>query len=338
MDSWGASWESLTEPAAPSPRRSEVFGLAERRAFGGLLSLLDVDTVRDVFVQVHGGKGELWVDWGGGPARDVGWQATPEEVRSLAVALIAAGGRHLDELHPCVDVKLGAGIRVHAVLPPIAVQGAAVSIRVPSSRPWSLVELVVAGLADESWIDYFARVIKERRNFLVTGGTGSGKTTLLNALLGLVSERERLVTIEDVAELRVQHPHVVSLESRQPNAEGVGEIGLDRLLREALRMRPDRIVLGECRGAEIATLLTAFNTGHDGGAGTLHASSLFQVPTRLEALGGLAGLDRLTLARHVVTAIHLVVHVERGPSGHRITGVGVPRLASDGSLAIGEAA
>ncbi|MGO1539564.1 MAG: CpaF family protein [Leucobacter sp.] len=314
--------------------RTAALGLDARRALGGLLPLLDDSELRDLLVQVDGGEGRLWLDRGGRLLPVAGWRADPEAVRRLAVALISAGGRHIDELHPCADVHLGSGIRVHAVLPPIAVAGAAVSIRLPRAQPLSFASLVHAGLCGVHTANWLWRAIRDRRNLLITGGTGTGKTTLLAALLDLADIHERILTIEDVAELRLRHPHRVALEARQANAEGAGEVPLDRLLREALRMRPDRIVLGECRGREVVTLLAALNTGHDGGAGTLHASRITDVPARLEALGTAAGLDPSALARQVVSALHAVVHLERDESGHRIASIGTFALSSAGTLAV----
>ena len=317
-----------------SGARSAALGLAARRALGGLLPLIDDPDLRDLLVQVSGGVARLWIDRGGALRAVPGWQADPAAVRRMATALIAAGGRHLDELHPCADVHLGSGIRVHAVLPPVAVAGPAVSIRVPRATPMDFVRLEQTGFCGVSESRRLRQLVAARRNLLITGGTGTGKTTLLAALLDLVPHDERIVTIEDVAEIRVTHPHTVALETRQASAEGPGEISLDRLLREALRMRPDRIVLGECRGPEIATLLAAFNTGHDGGAGTLHASRLDEVPARLEALGALAGLDSGALARQAVSALHAIVHVVASPSGHRIAAIGRLRLLTGGVLAV----
>ena len=296
--------------------------MAARRALGGLLPLVDEPAARDVLVQVRNGVGRLWVDRGYGAELVPEWRAAPAAIERLARELIAAGGRHIDELCPVADVRLGDGIRAHAVLPPIASSGAAVSIRLPSDARPGLAQLAAAGLCEPEEESLLRSSIMRRSNLLITGATGSGKTTLLAALLDLVDERERIVTIEDVAELRLRHPHVVSLEARQANSEGIGGIGVDRLLRETLRMRPDRIVLGECRGAETATLFEAMNTGHDGGAGTLHASGLAEVPARLEMLGRIAGLDRETVARQASAAIQLVIHLARGRTGHRIAAIG----------------
>src|SRR5690606_13613482 len=241
----------------------------------------------------------LWIDRTGTLGRVPGWTASSGAVRRLAVTLIAAGGRHVDELHPCADVRLGHGIRVHAVLSPVSTSGASVSMRLPREQPLRFDELAADGLCAPRTAHLLRDAIDQRKNLLITGGTGSGKTTLLAALLDLADPSDRILLIEDVAELQLMHTHTVSLESRQANTEGIGRIDLERLLREALRMRPDRIVLGECRGPELATLLSALNTGHDGGAGTLHASSLADVPARLEALGLLAGLSTEALARQV---------------------------------------
>ncbi|MGK0722112.1 CpaF family protein [Leucobacter sp. W1478] len=314
-------------PIRPPPERpsgrSAALSLEARRAFGGLLPLIDEPELRDILIQVSAGVGRLWVDAGGALQRVESWQVAPDTVRRLAVALIAAGGRHLDEMNPVANVRLGDGIRVHAVLPPVSAHGAAVSVRVPRLEPLSFDALVRGGLCSDAHDRWLRLAVCHRKNLLITGGTGSGKTTVLGALLDLAPAHERIVTIEDLVELRLRHPHHVSLEARQSNAEGVGEFSLERLLRESLRMRPDRLVLGECRGAEVATLLAALNTGHDGGAGTLHASRLADVPSRLEALGALASLSPESLARQAASALHAVVHVERCQEGtHRVAAIG----------------
>lgn len=257
-------------------------------------------------------------------------------LRDLAVRLVAAGGRHIDEATPCVDTRLGDGVRVHAVLPPLSRVGTLLSIRVPHLEPFSLAELEETGFFDGVPLTQIKRLVDNRTNVLITGAGGSGKTTLLAAMLSMASATDRIVAIEDVAELRVRHPHFVSLEARQPNLEGAGGIGLDRLLREALRMRPDRLVLGECRGTEIRELLGALNTGHDGGAGTLHANSLADVPARLEALGALADLSPPALARQAVSAFGAVLHIERTEGERRLAGLGAFAIDSSDRLDIRE--
>jgi len=275
--------------------------------------------VTDLFVN---GAGGLWVDRGSGAEREPGWSADEGEVRALAVRLIARGGRHIDEATPAVDVRLAGGIRVHAVLPPVSTRGTLISVRVPRVAGFPLRALAAAGMLDPAQEAMLREAVAERRNLLVTGAAGAGKTTLLAALLSEADHRDRIVLIEDVAELSPHHPHVVSLEARQANLEGTGRLGLDALLREALRMRPDRLVVGECRGVELRELLSALNTGHDGGAGTLHANSLDDVPARLEALGSAAGLDATAVARQAVSAFDLVLHVDRSTGRRRLGGVG----------------
>ncbi|WP_082499135.1 MULTISPECIES: TadA family conjugal transfer-associated ATPase [unclassified Rathayibacter] len=302
----------------------------------GLLAPFAADpSVTDLFV--NGGSG-LWVDRGRGAIRDPSWTLDAGGARRLAVALVSAGGRHVDEASPCVDVRLRHGVRVHVVLPPVATGGTLISVRVPRADAWSLDELHAAGMLDEQGRLLLRRAVDARWNLLISGAGGSGKTTLLGALLGFAPPQERIIAIEDVGELRPAHPHFVALESRQPNLEGAGGVGLDRLVREALRMRPDRLVLGECRGVELRELLSALNTGHDGGAGTLHANSLADVPARLEALGALAGMGQEAIARQTVSAIDLVLHLERVGGRRRLASWGGFALDPAGRLRIEEGA
>jgi len=324
--------QRVAAAAAAGPGAHAAVGGATRatpiteEAFGPLAEFLSGDGVTDAFVN---GADGLYVDAGSGASRVPGWRASEREVRDLAVRLIARGGRHIDDATPCMDVRLAGGVRVHAVLPPVAKAGTALSIRIPVVSGAGLDELAAGGTFDDRVRAWLIRMIEARENVLVTGATGSGKTTLLGALLAHVPHSERIVTIEDVAELRVAHPHHVALEARQANLEGAGGVGLPRLVRESLRMRPDRIVVGECRGEEVRELLTALNTGHDGGAGTLHASGLADVPARLEALGALAGMDDHAVARQVTSAIAWVLHLERGSDGvRRLASVG--RFVADG--------
>lgn len=269
----------------------------------------------DVFVT---GDGSVWCDGGRGAERVLGLRLAPAAARELAVRMIEFGGRHVDEATPCADVRLGDGLRVHVVLPPVAWGGTAISIRLPRVRR---VTLDSAGYPPPV-LAALREALAERRTVLFSGATGSGKTTLLAAWLSEASPLDRIVVIEDVAEAPVAHPHVVALECRQANLEGAGEVDLARLVREALRMRPDRLVVGECRGAEVREFLAALNTGHRGGAGTLHANSLADVPSRLEAVGMIAGLDPLALARQALSGIDLVVQLRRGAEGRRIAELG----------------
>lgn len=337
VGAWVPRRVGAAEVAPPEPvtGRGPARAPAERHpVLAPFAAYLDDPQVTDLFVN---GAAGMFVDRGAGvrPARE--WRATEEEVRDLAVALIGLGGRHIDDASPCVDVRIEGGIRVHAVLPPIAPEGTVLSIRVPRLGAATLDDLQQTGMFDQAARRRLDEAITRRTNLLVSGAAGAGKTTLLAALLAAAPSHERIVTIEDVAELRVAHPHHVRLEARQPNIEGSGGVGLARLVREALRMRPDRLVVGECRGDEVRELLSALNTGHDGGAGTVHANGLHDVPARLEALGAPAGLDDRALARQAASAIGLVVHVERGADGsRRIAGAGRPVVDGDGRLAIEE--
>jgi pilus assembly protein CpaF len=310
-------------------RRGVAGGSPEE--FGALSSLIADAAVTDVFVN---GDGGTWVDRGSGIVHVPELTLDEQARRELAIRLLSLGGRHVDEANPCVDARLHDGIRVHAVLPPISPRGTLLSIRLPKIGGMSLDELDSRGFFAGGQRALIEQLVAERRNLLVTGAGGSGKTTLLGAMLAAASPAERIVAIEDVAELRVDHPQFVSLESRQSNIEGAGAIGLERLVREALRMRPDRLVLGECRGSEIRELLSALNTGHDGGAGTLHANSLGDVPARLEALGALAGLSDRAVARQAVSAIGAVLHLENPGGVRRLAAIGQLTEGKGGRLAV----
>ena len=287
--------------------------------FGPLAELVADPAVTDVFVN---GRDGVWVDRGSGATRVDSLVLAEVELRSLAVQLLALGNRHIDEASPCIDARLEDGIRVHAVLPPISPTGTLLSIRLPRIEYATLGTLEHAGFFSLVGRDRVDELIADRANLLITGASGAGKTTFLSAILSAAPDSERIVAIEETYELRVRHPHYLALEARQPNLEGAGGIGLERLVREALRMRPDRLVLGECRGAELRELLAALNTGHDGGAGTLHANSLEHLPARLEALGALAGMTAAAVARQSVSAIGTVLHVRRTTVGRQLSQVG----------------
>ncbi|GAA5177597.1 TadA family conjugal transfer-associated ATPase [Rugosimonospora acidiphila] len=284
---------------------------ADVPAAGPLTSLLRDPSVTDLLVNGR----EVWVDRGAGLIRTPLAVGGVDEVRRLAQRLAAAGGRRLDEGAPFVDVRLADGSRLHAVLPPIATAGPYLSLRTFRQRSFTLADLVAAGTLDAVGAELLAAIVAARLAFVVSGGTGSGKTTLLTSLLGLVPPDERIVLVEDAAELRPNHPHVVGLQARTSNVEGTGDIGLRELVRQALRMRPDRLVVGECRGAEVLDFLGALNTGHEGGAGTLHANGAMDIPARLEALGLLGGVPRAALHAQIAAALRVAVHLRRGPAG-----------------------
>ncbi|WP_101786515.1 TadA family conjugal transfer-associated ATPase [Nonomuraea indica] len=275
---------------------------------GPLEPLLAEPDVTDVLVN---GPREVWVDDGRGLRRTSTAFTDDGAVRRLAQRLAAAAGRRLDDASPYVDARLAGGVRLHAVLPPIASGGTCVSLRLPPRRTFTLPDLVAAGTVPPPAVPVLTSLVARRRAFLVTGGTGTGKTTLLSALLSLADPGERLLLVEDSAELRPLHPHVVRLESRPANLEGAGGVGLRDLVRQALRMRPDRVVVGEVRGAEVVDLLAALNTGHEGGCGTLHANTAADVPPRLEALGCAAGLSREAVHSQLAAALDVVVHLAR---------------------------
>lgn len=272
-------------------------------AFPELAHLIADERCTDVLVN----GSDVWVDLGRGLERRDVWLEEPAAL--MARRLIEIGGRHLDEVTPIADVRIGS-VRVHAVLPPISNGGALISLRVARMNPLTLDAICASGTLTPWQRDRTRAAVEAGERVLVTGGTATGKTTLLRAMLAEVPTSQRIITVEDVVELQVTHPHAVALESRQANLEGAGAIGLDQLVRAALRMRPDWLVVGECRGREVAEFLAALNTGHVG-AGTLHANSLADVPARFEALGALAGFDPNAISRQVASAFDLVIHLER---------------------------
>jgi pilus assembly protein CpaF len=310
---------------------------AVRSEAGGVLADADVLQALQVIRQEFSGTGPLdplladpgttdvlvtapdqvWVDGPHGLRRSPVTFPDEDAVRRLAQRLAVAAGRRLDDASPCVDGWLpGSGVRMHAVLPPIA-DRTCLSLRVLRPATHDLRALQDLGTFDAEIAGTLRTIVRGRMAFLVVGGTGSGKTSLLSALLGCVPPTERIVCVEDAGELHPDHEQFVRLVARPPNVEGAGEITVRELVREALRMRPDRIVVGEVRGAEVRELLTSLNTGHEGGAGTLHANSPAEVPARLEALGALAGLDRHALHSQVAAAVRLVLHMRRQDTGER---------------------
>jgi pilus assembly protein CpaF len=250
-------------------------------------------------------------------------------VRRLAQRLAARAGRRLDDAAPWVDARLDNGTRLHAVLPPVSTAGTLISLRIPPRRALTISDLVARASIPPDAAVFLKRLVRGRHSFVVVGATGAGKTTVLSTLLSLVPQDERIVILEDSPELRPTHVHCVALSARPGNIEGVGEVRLRDLVRQSLRMRPDRIVLGEVRGDEIVDLLLAFTTGHRGGATTLHANCAQETPTRLEALALVAGMHPSAIREQIISAIDYVVDVSRVPSGRRINGI--HRLIQTGS-------
>jgi pilus assembly protein CpaF len=302
---------------------------AEVVGAGVLEPLLRLPDVTDILVN---GPGPVWIDRGDG-VRPSGVCIDDEQtLRRLAQRIVAACGRRLDEAAPFADARLADGTRVHAVLPPVSPAGTCLSLRVPPRRTFTLEDLLAARAMPPPAALLLRRIVEARLAFVVTGGTGSGKTTVLSTLLSLAAPAERIVLVEDAAELRPDHDHVVRLEARQPNAEGAGGVPLDALVRQALRMRPDRLVVGEVRGAEVVDLLTALNTGHEGGCSTIHANRGEHVPARFEALCAAAGMDRTATHSQLAAALDAVVHLRRRDGRRVLAGVALMTTDADGRV------
>jgi pilus assembly protein CpaF len=308
---------------------------------GILEPLLCADGITDVLVTA---PDAVWIDDGNGLRRSSIRFTDDGAVRRLAQRLALSVGRRLDEAQPWVDGQLtglGTGqfsVRLHAVLPPIAAGGTCLSLRVLRPATQDLAALTHSGTIAPQAAALLDDIIGARLAVLISGGTGAGKTTLLSAILGAVAADERIVCVEDAAELAPAHPHLVKLVARCANVEGVGEVTVRDLVRQALRMRPDRIVVGEVRGAEVVDLLAALNTGHDGGAGTVHANNPGEVPARLEALAALGGLDRAALHSQLAPAVQVVVHVCRTRNGtRRLSEIGVLLPGDDGRVRVATA-
>jgi pilus assembly protein CpaF len=299
----------------------EIVGL------GPLAGLIADPAVTDVLVN---GPGAVWIDRGYGlePVPGVGF-SDADDLRRFAARLAAACGRRLDDASPSVDVRLSDGTRLHAVLPPVAVHGPYLSLRTLRHQALGLATLVRLGTLTHDSARLVEAIVRARLAYVVAGGTGSGKTTLLGALLTLVPADERIVIVEDATELAPDHPHVVSLQSRQSNVEGAGAVGLRELIRAALRMRPDRLVVGECRGAEVIDWLGALNTGHEGGAGTVHANTAVDVPVRFEALGMLAGVSRAAVRAQLLAGLRVVLQISRAGRLRSLDEIGLLVPAGD---------
>ncbi|MBM7368125.1 TadA family conjugal transfer-associated ATPase [Gordonia hydrophobica] len=305
---------------------------------GRLEGLLADPAVTDVLVV---GPDRVWVDRGDGlELTDVVFD-DEAGVRRLASRLALSAGRRLDDAQPWVDGRLagvgraGVQVRLHALIPPLAPDGTCISLRVLRGAVHSFPSLVDSDSIPVEIAETVEAVVAAKLAFLVVGGTGAGKTTVLGSLLGLVDHRDRMLLVEDAPELDPSHPHVVRMVARAANVEGVGEVTVRTLVRQALRMRPDRIVVGEVRGAEVIDLLTALNTGHDGCAGTLHANSIAEVPARMEALAALGGMERAALHSQLGPAIQVILGVARGRTGARgLSEIGLVERGETGMVAV----
>ena len=312
--------QALTESGVSLPRSerarlSEMVG-AELLGFGPIQPLLDDDTVSEVMVN---GPLRVWVERKGRLEKTDVQFDDDAHVRRVVDRIVTPLGRRIDESSPMVDARLPDGSRVNAVIPPLALNGPTLTIRKFSKRPLTVQMLVEYGTLTPEVADFLAAAVRGHTNVLVSGGTGSGKTTLLNVLSSFIPDTERIVTIEDAAELRLSQEHVVSLEARPPNAEGVGAVPIRQLLINALRMRPDRIVVGECRGGEALDMLQAMNTGHDGSMTTLHANTTRDALSRLETMVLMAGMDLplRAIREQIASAVHLIIQQERLQDGSR---------------------
>ena len=276
--------------------------------------MLGNSNVTDILVNGHK---EVWIDQGQGLERTKLTYLNEETLRALAQKLALSTGRRLDQSQPYVDAQLTKTIRLHAVLSPIASPGTIISLRIHRPQIMSLSELVINKTLTSSQKDFLIEIIRDKKSFVICGGTGSGKTTLLNSLLSNVGKDQRVLIIEDSRELNPQHPHVVSLEGRPANIEGMGLITLKDLIKQSLRMRADRLIIGEVRGAEVIDWLGALNTGHTGSAGTIHANSIHEVIIRFESLSLMAGLSKEAIHSQLRTALNYVIHIERNSEGTR---------------------
>lgn len=319
----------------PATSRAELVELVDEMlasifGLGPLEELLFLPDLTDILVNRFD---DVWIDRGNGLEKtDIGF-SSESAAQEFAKRVATRGHRRLDEAQPFVDIKTDAGLRFHAILPPISTAGITISIRTPLRKSITLEEMLAAGNLDEDTYRAVNCIIETQKSFVVSGGTGSGKTTLLAAMLSKVCASERIVLIEDTAELSITHPHVVSIQARLANSEGAGGITMTQLVRQALRMRPDRIVVGEVRGQEISDLLLALNTGHKGSATTIHADEAASVPTRIEALGLLAGLPREAIHAQMFCAFDVVIQMRDARDGKRgIAEIAKFVKASDGTV------
>ncbi|KAB3522641.1 TadA family conjugal transfer-associated ATPase [Corynebacterium zhongnanshanii] len=308
------------------------------REFSGLGILTELFMDPDVTDVLVNPDGSIWIDRGEGLEIAEMPSVPPGQARELAVRLAARCGARLDNAMPFADgvlTDLPEGIparrvRVHAALAPPMDGGASISLRALHRGHSHVADLVRDGMMSPALGMVLRQLVRQRMNILISGGTGAGKTTLLTALLGEVPDNQRMILVEDTPEIIAEHPHCLAMTARRANAEGAGDIPMGRLVTQCLRMRPDRIIVGEIRGAEIADLLVALNTGHPGSAGTLHANDPQAVPGRLEALGAMADMPPRSLVRQSLDGIDVLLHVERTPQGRKLTDISTLHASHSG--------
>jgi len=303
-------------PKSINPRVLAKQVLDEAIGLGPLESLIDDNSVTEIMVNAHD---QIFIERNGRIEKSLVSFTNDRAVLSAIERIVAPLGRRVDESSPMVDARLKDGSRVNAIIPPIALRGPSLSIRKFAKKKLEGSDLINFGSLDAGMLSFLETAVRERKNIVVTGGTGSGKTTLLNILSNFIPERDRVVTIEDAAELKLVQPNLVSLEARPPNLEGKGQVTIRDLVKNALRMRPDRIVVGECRGGETLDMLQAMNTGHEGSLTTAHANSPRDAISRLEVMVLMAGMELpMTVVREQISsAIDLIVHQRRYPCGSR---------------------
>ncbi|MDG1988410.1 MAG: CpaF family protein, partial [Halieaceae bacterium] len=296
--------------------RLKKIGLDETVGLGAIEDLLADPAVTEVMVNAHD---DIYVEKSGNLTKTDVEFSSADAVMSTIERIISPLGRRIDESSPMVDARLRDGSRVNAIIPPLALRGPCITIRKFATKRLTSDDLLGFNACNEGMVELMAAAVINKRNIVVSGGTGSGKTTLLNVLSNYIPMKERVVTVEDAAELKLVQPHVVSLEARPANMEGRGQVTIRELVKNCLRMRPDRIVVGECRGGEALDMLQAMNTGHDGSLTTAHANSPRDMLRRLEVMVLMAGMDLpiLAIREQVSSAVHLIVQQSRFPDGSR---------------------
>ncbi len=297
-----------------SYHESEFFDYAIESELGILENLVKNDNVTDILVNGHS---QIWVDKGKGLEKTNLTFISEENLRNFAQKLALANNKRLDQSSPYVDILLENNIRMHAILSPLANPGTIISLRVHREKVYTLLDLVNLKTIKKLQKEFLEELILKQKSFVISGGTGSGKTTLLNSLLSLVPLNQRIIIVEDSKELKPDHPHVISLSARSPNIEGKGEITLRDLIKQTLRMRADRLVVGEVRGNEVIDWLAALNTGHKGGCGTIHANSIYEVVSRFENLGLNAGFSLTAIHAQLKNTIQYVIQLDQDLQGQR---------------------